>query len=44
MGDVKPWFMGEKTHVCHLIDFPSSLVNLFNVLFWLVEVVMAAGG
>ena len=42
-GDVKPWFMGGKPMFyylvvsppllfCHLVDFPSSLVNLFNAL------------
>ena len=30
---------------CHLVvSLPYSLVNLFNVLFWVVEAVMAAGG
>ena len=32
MGDVKPWFMGEKPMCCHL----SCFTNLFNglVLLW----------
>ena len=27
----------------HLVDFPSSLVNLFNVLSWVVEEVIILG-
>ena len=42
-GGCQTLVMGEKPKFCHLVDFPSSLVNLFNVLLgsWGV---MAAGG
>ena len=52
-GGCQTLVMGEKPKFCHPVDFPSSLVNLFNAQLvveelWLrefiAEVVVVVGG